>query len=55
MFSSDKYIINTGVGPGVHYYYNDFVFDFMIGYGIYSIPDYIMTRPTIEFGSFYKF
>jgi hypothetical protein len=53
--SDDDYKWHIGIGPGVEYYIFDFVVHFMLGYGVYNIPDNIMTRPSGEFGVFYKF
>lgn len=55
ILSGHKWTYNTGFGPGIEYQTNGFSVHFMIGYGVYNIPDNMMTRPTIELGGFFKF
>lgn len=55
MFGDHKWVYHTGFGPGVKFEKNGFSLHFMVGYGIYNLPDDAMTRPTIELGGFYKF
>lgn len=49
------YLNNIGIGPGMEWFVDDFVTNFMIGYGIYAIPQNIMMRPTIEVGIYFNF
>jgi hypothetical protein len=52
---NEKFITNFGTGFGAEVHAYDIEAQIMIGYGIYAIPDNIMTRPTIELGFFYEF
>jgi hypothetical protein len=45
---------NTGFGPGFHYSWSGFCVNFMFGYGIFAIPNNIMTRPTAELGLYFN-
>jgi len=51
----DDFYYNGGVGPGIQLGNDYLKFNFMVGYGLYTVTTNIRTRPTVETGLFFNF